>query len=67
MVYFLKRVVPIVLLMAVLTAAIVSPASAAPVKPAHTPTSSLRFGGSQGLRLRLQSAKMSRWRCLGVI
>ena len=49
MVYLWKRVVPIILLMAVLTAAIVSPASAAPVKPAHTPTSSLRFLGEPGL------------------
>ena len=47
MVCFWKRVVPIVLLMAVLTAAIVSPASAAPEKPAHTPTSSLRLGGER--------------------
>ena len=49
MVYFWKRVVPIVLLMTVLTAAIVSPASAAPEKPAQTPTSSLRLGGEPGL------------------
>ena len=49
MVCFWKRIVPIVLLMAVLTAAIVSPASAAPVKPAHMPTSSLRLGGEPGL------------------
>jgi hypothetical protein len=48
MVYFWKRVVPSVLLMAVLTAAIVSPASAAPEKPAHTPTSLLRLVGEPG-------------------
>ena len=47
MVHFWKRVVPIVLVAAVLTAAIVSPASAAPEKPAHTPTSSLRLGGER--------------------
>jgi hypothetical protein len=49
MAHFLKRVVPIVLIAAVLTAAFVSPAWAAPEKPAHTPTSSLRLGGDHGL------------------
>ena len=57
MVYFWKRVVPIVLLMAVLTAAIVSPASAAPEKPAHTPTSSLRLGGEPGLEASFAVSK----------
>ncbi len=41
---FLKRVVPVVLVAAVLTAAIVSPASAAPDKPIDTQTPSLRLG-----------------------
>ena len=44
MVHFLKRVVPIVLVAAVLTAAIVSPASAAPEKPASVPISLARLG-----------------------
>jgi len=57
MVCFWKRIVPIVLLMAVLTAAIVSPASAAPVKPAHTPTSSLRLGGEPGLEASFAVSK----------
>jgi len=41
---FLKRVVPVVLVAAVLAAAIVSPASAAPDKPVDTRASSLRLG-----------------------
>jgi len=41
---FLKRVVPVVLVAAVLTTAIVSPASAAPEKPVDARTSSLRLG-----------------------
>ena len=57
MVCFWKRVVPIVLLMAVLTAAIVSPASAAPEKPAHTPTSSLRLDGERGLEASFAVSK----------
>ena len=57
MVYLWKRVVPIVLLMAVLTAAIVSPASAAPEKPAHTPTSSLRLDGERGLEASFAVSK----------
>ena len=57
MVCFWKRIVPIVLLMAMLTAAIVSPASAAPVKPAHTPTSSLRFGGEPELEASFAVSK----------
>ena len=44
MVHFLKRVVPIVLVAAVLIAAIVSPASAAPEKPASVPMSLAAFG-----------------------
>ena len=43
--------------MAVLTAAIVSPASAAPEKPAHTPTSSLRLGGERGLEASFAVSK----------
>jgi hypothetical protein len=57
MVNFMKRVVPIVLLMAVLTAAIVSPASAAPANPAHTPTSSLRPGGERELETSFAVSK----------
>ena len=57
MVYLWKRVVPIVLLMAVLTAAIVSPASAAPESPAHTPTSSLRLGREGGLEASFAVSK----------
>ena len=57
MVCFWKRVVPIVLLMVVLTAAIVSPASAAPEKPAHTPTSSLRLDGERGLEASFAISK----------
>ena len=41
---FLKRVVPVVLVAAVLTATIVSPASAAPDKPVDPRTPSLRLG-----------------------
>ena len=41
---FLKRVVPVVLVAAVLMAAIVSPAAAAPDKPIDTQTPSLRLG-----------------------
>jgi hypothetical protein len=41
---FLKRVVPVVLVTAVLTAAIVSPAAAAPDKPVDTQMPSLRLG-----------------------
>jgi hypothetical protein len=57
MAHFWKRVVPIVLLMAMLTAGIVSPASAAPEKPAHTPTSSLRLGGEPGLEASFAVSK----------
>ena len=44
MLEFLKRVVPVVLVAAVLMAAIVSPAAAAPDKPIDTQTPSLRLG-----------------------
>ena len=57
MVHFLKRVVPILLVTAVLAAAIVSPAAAAPEKPVHTPTSSLRLGGERGLEASFAVSK----------
>ena len=44
MLEFLKRVVPVVLVAAVLMAAIVTPAAAAPDKPIDTQTPSLRLG-----------------------
>ena len=59
MVHFLKRVVPIILVAAVLIAAIVSPASAAPEKPASVPMLlSCVWASSDGLRLQTPSAKM---------
>ena len=57
MVHFWKRVVPIILVAAVLTAAIVSPAAAAPESPALTPTSSLRLGGERGLEASFAVSK----------
>ena len=42
---------------AVLTAAIVSPAAAAPAKPDHSPTSSLRLGGERGLEASFAVSK----------
>jgi hypothetical protein len=57
MVHFWKRVVPIVLVAAVLTAAIVRPAWAAPEKPAPAPTLSLRLGGERWLEASMAAGK----------